>query len=261
VKDIDHAGKRKQKWQDYSSVKESVVAILGKNPEGLTGAKVAEEIGLTPGAVSKYLSMLQVDGVIVSQVIGVAKLWKLVSKANKAAMLADKVKEEKEATFRDYAISLFEETNKLYEADDKRVLVMPTSILSSLYDYTKSIVGTQVHAFFYEWGKDYVGEVGKFVEEVSKKTGRDFIDSFLLLWKLKGWGRFEVTIKQDNLVEILWLDSIMSEIKDDEPVDDFVSGALSAAASYAFGGRWSFAEVECRATGADLCRFRGTRQI
>lgn len=225
----------------------------------MTGAKIAEEIGITQGAMSKYLSMLRVDGIITSRRVGVAKLWKLVADADRAGMLADKIGEEEEATFRDYAVSLLEENSKLYEADGKRVLVMPTNILSSLYKYTKSILGTEVHAFFYEWGKDYVREVSKFVEDVAARTETDFIQSFLLLWRLKGWGRFEVTKMEKDRVEVVWHDSTMSEIKDKAPVDDFISGALGAAASYAFGANWRFTETECKATGAPLCRFSGNR--
>lgn len=249
----------KRKWQDYAAIKESVIQLLSENPEGMTGAKIAEEIGITQGAMSKYLSMLRVDSIIVSRRVGVAKLWTLVANADRAGMLADKIGEEEEATFRDYAVSLLEENSKMYEADGKRVLVMPTNILSSLYKYTKSILGTEVHAFFYEWGKDYVREVSKFVEDVAARTETDFIQSFLLLWKLKGWGRFEITAMEMDTIEVVWHDSIMSEIKDKAPVDDFISGALGAAASYAFDGNWRFSETECKAAGASLCRFKGKR--
>ncbi len=249
----------KRKWQDYASIKENVIELLRENPEGMTGAKIAEEIGITQGAMSKYLSMLRVDGIITSRRVGVAKLWKLVQDADRAGMLADRIGEDEEATFKDYAVSLLEENSKLYEADGKRVLVMPTNILSNLYKYTKSILGTQVHAFFYEWGRDYVSEVGKFVDDIAEKTETDFLQSFLLLWKLKGWGRFEITTMEKDSIEVVWYDSIMSEIKDKTPVDDFISGALGAAASHAFGGNWRFAEAECMATGAAHCRFRGSR--
>jgi len=249
----------KRKWQDYGTIKEDVVRLLSRHSEGMTGVKIADEIGITQGAMSKYLSMLRVDGIITSRKIGVAKLWKLVADADRAGMLADRISEEDEATFRDYAVSLLERDSKLFEADGKRVLVMPTNILSNLYKYTKSILGTEVHAFFYEWGRDYVGEVSKFVEDVAKKTETDFIQSFLLLWRLKGWGRFEITMKEEDLIEVVWYDSIMSEIKDNTPVDDFAAGALSAAASYAFGGSWRVAEIECKGGGASHCRFRGSK--
>ena len=224
----------------------------------MTGAKIAEEIGITQGAMSKYLSMLRVDGIITSRRVGVAKLWTLVANADRTSILADKIGEE-ETTFRDYAVSLLEENSKLYEADGKRVLVVPTNIFSSLYKYTKSIIGTEVHAFFYEWGRDYVNEVSKFVADVAAKTETDFIQSFLLLWRLKGWGRFEVTSMENDLIEIVWYDTTMSDMKDKSPVDDFISGALGAAASHALGGNWRFSEVECKAVGASHCKFRGTK--
>jgi predicted hydrocarbon binding protein len=259
VQETDLKSQPKRKWQDYASIKENVIELLEQNPEGMTGAKVAEEIGITQGAMSKYLSMLKVDGIITSRRVGVAKLWKLVVDADRAGMLADRIGEEEEATFKDYAVSLLEENSKLYEADGKRVLVMPTNILSNLYKYTKSILGTQVHAFFYQWGNDYVDEVSKFVEDVAAKTETDFIRSFLLLWKLKGWGKFEITTMEKDIIEVVWYDSIMSEIKDKNSVDDFISGALGAAASYTFGGNWRFVESECKASGAPHCRFRGNR--
>lgn len=252
----------KRRRQDYSIIKEDVIKALQDHPEGLTGAKIAEQVGITQGAMSKYLSMLRVDGIITSRKVGVAKLWKLVSQADRTDMLADRIGDPDEATFKDYALSLIEEDSKLMEADGKRIMVMPTVILSSLYNYTKSIVGTEVHAFFYEWGRDYVSEVSQFVDDVTKKTGGNFIQSFLLLWKLKGWGRFEIASMTSNQIEVIWHDSIWAgEVDDRVPVDDFVAGALSAAASHAAEGgssKWRFAETECKATGAPHCKFVGT---
>jgi predicted hydrocarbon binding protein len=258
---MDLEGQPKRKWQDYASIKEDVIKLLAQHPDGMTGAKVAGEIGITQGAMSKYLSMLQVDGIIVSRRVGVAKLWTLVADADRSRLLADKIGEDDEATFRDYAVSLLEENSKIFEADGKRVFVIPTNILSNLYKYTKSMLGTQVHVFFYEWGKDYVSEVRKLVEDVAAKTETDFIESFLIIWRLKGWGRFEITAMEENLIEVVWYDSIMSEIKEKAPVDDFIAGALGAAASYAFGMSWRFSEVECKAMGSPHCRFRGSQVI
>src|SRR6476659_5794501 len=99
----------KRRWQDYSLIKDEVVKVLQEHPEGITGARIAELVGITQGAMSKYLSMLRVDGVIVSRKVGVAKLWKLVSQSDRAGMLADKMGEADEATFKDYAVSLLEE--------------------------------------------------------------------------------------------------------------------------------------------------------
>lgn len=251
----------KRRWQDYGSIKEGVIKVLLDHPDGMTGAKIAELVGITQGAMSKYLSMLRVDGIITSRKIGVAKLWKLVSQVDRAGMLADKIGETEEATFKDYALSLTQVNSRLIEANGKRVLVMPTTILSSLYKYTKSIVGTEVHAFFYEWGKDYVKEVSHFVDDVAKKTGGNFIQSFLLLWKLKGWGRFEVTAINEKQIEVIWHDSIWAEeVGEKTAVDDFVAGALSSAASHAVGGEWRFVETECSATGAPYCTFRGSNK-
>jgi predicted hydrocarbon binding protein len=257
VQDLE-SSQSKRRWQDYGLIKDEVVRVLQEHSEGMTGARIAELVGITQGAMSKYLSMLRVDGIITSRKVGVAKLWKLVSQADRAGMLADKIGEADEATFKDYAVSLLEEDSKLLEADGKRVLVVPTTILSNLYKYTKSVVGTEVHAFFYEWGKDYVKEVSKLVDDVAKKTGGDFIQSFLLLWRLKGWGRFEVKAMSDRQIEVVWYDSIWAEeLGEKVPVDDFIAGALSAAAMHAAGGKWRFVEVECRATGAPQCRFQG----
>jgi predicted hydrocarbon binding protein len=251
----------KRRWQDYGFIKEEVSKILDDHPEGLTGARIAELVGITQGAMSKYLSMLRVDGIITSRKVGVAKLWKLVSQSDRAGILADKIgNTDEETTFKDYAVSLLEENNRLFEADGKRVMVMPTSMLSNLYKYTKSIIGTEVHAFFYEWGKDYASEVNKLVDEVAKKTQTDFIESFLLLWKLKGWGRFEVISTEENAIEVAWYDSILAEeLAEKAPVDDFVAGALAAAAAHSVGGSWRFIETKCRSTGAPYCLFQGIR--
>lgn len=248
----------KRRWQDYSLIKDKVTKVLQDHPEGMTGARIAALLGITQGAMSKYLSMLRVDGIITNRKVGVAKLWKLVSQADRTGMLADKMGEAEEATFKDYAVSLLEENSRLLEADGKRVLVMPTTILSNLYKYTKSMLGTEVHAFFYEWGKDYVKEVSQLVDNIAKKTGGDFVQSFLLLWRLKGWGRFEITHTSSERIEVVWRDSIWAEeLGEKVAVDDFIAGALSAAASHAMGNKWLFVEVECRAAGAPLCRFQG----
>jgi predicted hydrocarbon binding protein len=247
----------RRRWQDYNLIKEEVIKILRDHDEGMTGAKIAELVGITQGAMSKYLSMLKVDGIITSRKVGVAKLWKLVSQSDRAGMLADRIDE---ATFKDYAVSLLEEDGKLYEADGKRIIVMPTMVLSNLYKYTKSIVGTQVHAFFYEWGRDYVREVSRFVDEVAKKTGTDFIHAFLLLWKLKGWGRFEVTAMSEKHSEVIWHDPIWAGEVDDakSAADDFVAGALAEAASHMTGSSWRFVESRCRNMGAQQCVFIGS---
>lgn len=251
----DQTGRR---WQDYSVIRDEVVKILEKHPEGMTGAMIAELVGITQGAMSKYLSMMNVDGVIASRRVGVAKLWRLVSQFDRADLLADKMGEAA-ATFKDYATSLVEKENRLVGADGRRVIVMPTTLLSSLYKYTKSILGTEAGPFFYEWGKDYVREVSPLVDEVAAKTGSDFIRSFLLLWKLKGWGRFEVVRMAEREAEIVWRDSLWAEdLKQDAPVDDFVAGALAEAVSHATGGKWRFTEAECRAVGASRCVFKGT---
>jgi predicted hydrocarbon binding protein len=251
----------KRRWQDYGYIKEEVARILDSHPEGLTGAKITELIGITQGAMSKYLSMLRVDGIITSRKVGVAKLWKLVSQSDRTGILADKIGEaEQEATFKDYAVSILEENSRLFEADGKRVMVMPTNMLSNLYKYTKSIIGTEVHAFFYEWGKDYASEVNKLVDDVARKTESNFIESFLLLWKLKGWGRFEIVSLRDSAMEIAWYDSIWAEeLGEKVPVDDFVAGALAAAAEHSLGGNWRVNETKCKAAGASYCLFQGVK--
>jgi predicted hydrocarbon binding protein len=95
---------------------------------------------------------------------------------------------------------------------------------------------------------------------VAKKTESDFIQSFLLLWKLKGWGRFEVVSEDSNAIEVAWYDSIWAEeLKEKVALDDFVAGALAAAADHALGGSWRVTETVCRATGASHCTFKGTR--
>ena len=51
---------QKRRWQDYGSIKEEVVKVLLEHPEGMTGAKIAELVDITQGAMSKYLSMMRV---------------------------------------------------------------------------------------------------------------------------------------------------------------------------------------------------------
>ena len=249
----------RRRWQDYDNVKYEVVNILSKHPEGLTGARIAEVVGLTPGAMSKYLSMLKVDGVITSRQVGVAKLWKIVGASDRAGILVDKLSSKAEkADFKDFAMSLVEQDGQLLDPDGRRVLAMPTTILLHLYKYAKSIIGEEVHAFFYQWGKEYAREVSNFATQIAQRTETTFLESFLSLLKLKGWGRFEVNQIQDTTIEVRWLDSIWAELENESsPVDDFISGALSSAASISFGGEWVFVEEACKAMKASSCVFKG----
>jgi len=248
----------RHRWQDYDTIKQEVVVILIQNPNGMTGAKIAELVGITQGAMSKYLSMLSVDGVISSRKVGVAKLWKLVSNSQRTDLLAEKLGSAS-VNFKDYVVSLMERNGIVSDPDDKRVMVMPTALLLNLYKYTQSIVGSEVHPFFYEWGKSYAREMQDLVDNMAQKTGKNFIESFLTLLRLKGWGKFDVRSFDKNSIEVVWHDSIWAELQtqDQTPVDDFMAGAITEAASLSFGGNWRFSEVECRSLGASNCRFIG----
>jgi predicted transcriptional regulator len=248
----------RHRWQDYQTIKQEVVAILTKQPNGITGAKIAELVGITQGAMSKYLSMLSVDGIIASRKVGVAKLWKLVSNSERTDLLADKLGSES-VNFKDYMMSLVESNGMVFDPDQKRVLAMPTILLLNLYKYTESIVGSEVHAFFYEWGKSYTRETKDLVNSMAEKTRKNFIDSFLSLLRLKGWGKFDINSNNKNSLEVVWHDSIWSDLiaKEGAPVDDFMVGALSEASSLSYGGIWQFSEVECKSEGAPWCRFIG----
>lgn len=254
---IDEEGPR-HRWQDYEKIKQDVVKILTEHHEGVTGAKIAEMVGITQGAMSKYLSMLSVDGIITSRKVGVAKLWKLVSSYDRTDLLADKLGSDR-VNFKDYALSLVERDGRLLDPDNKQVLVMHSVILLNLYKYTKSILGSEVHAFFYEWGKSFTLETKDLVQNVAEKMGNNFIGSFLSLLQLRGWGRFDIKSVNDKSIEVVWHDSFWAEIDENAPADDFMVGALTEAASLSFGGNWRFMEVECRSTGASHCRFTGTR--
>lgn len=249
-------------WQDYGKIKEEVVRILTNHPEGMTGASIAQDVGITQGAMSKYLSMLNVDGIITSRRVGVAKLWKVVVPSDRANMLVVKLGSKTErADFKDYAKSVTEKDGELLDANSKRVMIMPTTILLNLYKYTKSIIGSEVHTFFYQWGKDYAHEIREFVIDITEKTGINSIESFLLLLRLKGWGNFNVTFRSDESIEVIWHNSIWSEldIAENKPVDDFMAGALGEAAMIARGGKWTFIEQECKSLGSKYCRFVGNK--
>jgi predicted hydrocarbon binding protein len=222
----------------------------------MTGAKIAEMVGITQGAMSKYLSMLSVDGIITSRKVGVAKLWKLVSGSDRTDLLASKLGSEK-VNFKDYAFSLAEKDGKMLDPDNKQVLVMHSAMLLNLYKYTKSILGSEVHAFFYEWGKSFTLETKDLVQSVAEKTGSNFIGSFLSLLRMSGWGRFDIKSMNDSSVEVVWHDSFWLDPDKNSPADDFIVGALTEAASLSFGGNWRFTEVECKSMGASRCRFIG----
>jgi len=245
------------RWQDYDKIKQDVIAILAKNPNGITGAKIAELVGITQGAMSKYLSMMNVDGIIVSRKVGVAKLWKLVSSSDRTDLLADKLGSEN-VNFKDYALSLAVKNDRLLDPDNKQVLVIHSALLVNLYRHTKTILGSEAHAFFYEWGKSFTREAKDLVTSVAEKTESNFISSFLSLLKLQGWGRFDINSAHPNSIEVVWHDSFWAEEPDNAPADDFIVGALTEAASLTYGGNWRFTEAECRSMGAQVCRFVGT---
>ena len=251
----------RRQWQDYGLLKDKVVNLLEKNPQGLTGAKIADMIGITPGAMSKYLSMLDVDGIIANRKVGVAKLWNLVSTADRREFLATKMSSET-VNFKDYAASLIENDGILLDADNKRILTIPTVMLTNLYEYTTTVVGTEVHAFFHEWGKRFPISTQGLVKSISIKTNDNFIQSFLTLLRLQGWGRFSIGVTNyKKSIEVIWQDSIWSEAKtsnENTPVDDFIAGALSTAASLTYGSTWHFNEVQCRSAGAHICKFTGS---
>lgn len=249
-------GDPRHRWQDYEKIKQDVVKILAHQEEGMTGAKIAKMVGITQGAMSKYLSMLSVDGIITSRKVGVAKLWKLVSSADRTNLLANKLGSEN-VNFKDYALSLAEKDGLLFDPDNKQVVVIHAATLANLYMHTKSILGSEVHAFFYEWGKSFTAETKHLVQNVAEKTGNNFISSFLSLLKLRGWGRFEIKSMNEKSIEVIWRDSLWSGLDHDAPVDDFIVGALVEAASLSFGGKWSFVEMECKSMGASQCRFIG----
>ncbi len=251
-------GSSHHRWQDYDKIKQDVIAILAKNPDGITGAKIAEIVGITQGAMSKYLSMMSVDGIIVSRKVGVAKLWKLVSSSDRAELLANKLGSEN-VNFKDYALSLVEKNDGLLlDPDNKRVLVMHSALLLNLYRYTKTILGSEAHAFFYEWGKSFTHEAKDLVTSVAEKTESKFLSSFLSLLKLLGWGKFDINSANRDSIEVVWHDSFWAVEPDNAPADDFIVGALTEAASLTFGGSWRFEEVECRSIGAQACRFVGS---
>jgi predicted hydrocarbon binding protein len=247
----------RHRWQDYDKIKQDVIEILSKDPNGITGVRIAELVGITPGAMSKYLSMMSVDGIIVSRKVGVAKLWKLVSDSDRTDLLANKLGSEN-VNFKDYALSLIEKDGRLLDPDNKQVLVIHGALLLNLYRYTKTILGSEVHAFFYEWGKSFTHETKDLVASVAKKTESNFTASFLSLLKLRGWGRFDIHSMNDRSIEVVWHDSFWSEEPDSAPADDFMVGALTEAASLTFGGSWRFTETECRSMGAQTCRFKGS---
>jgi predicted transcriptional regulator len=253
--------KPKRHWQDYDKVKSDVIRVLSEHPEGMTGAKIAEEIGLTQGAVSKYLSMLSVDGFIVSRQVGVAKLWKAIQDSDRADVLADKVgSKQRNADFKDYAMALTQQNGQLFDPEGTRILAMPSTLFTHLYEYTKSIVGDQVHIFLYQWGKTYASDIGNLVSQIAKRNNSTFLDSFLLLMRLKGWGRFTVNKAGPSEIEVSWLDSFWADLKEDRQVDDFMAGALSTAASQSFGGDWVFSEEQCKVLGHSQCLFKGTKK-
>ncbi len=60
-----------------NGVREKVVKILKKHPEGLTTIDIAEKVGMTRQAVIKYIYLLIGEGLIVQREVGTAKIFYL----------------------------------------------------------------------------------------------------------------------------------------------------------------------------------------
>jgi predicted hydrocarbon binding protein len=262
MRHADSADRQKtHRWQDYQRIKQAVLDALSDSPQGLTGAKLARIVGITPGSMSKYLSMLNVDGVIVSQQVGVAKLWRAVSSSDRTDLLAMSLSSAT-LNFKDYVLSIIEKDGTLFDPDNKRILTVPVILLVSLYRHTETILGTEVHAFFYEWGRSYTIETKNLVKTIAEKAGSNFIWAFLSLLQIEGWGRFVITSMSDQSVEVIWHDSFWTNVDGErkgQAVDDFLVGALVEATALSSGGNWRFSEIECKSTGAPHCRFTGVR--
>jgi len=57
-----------------NNVKERIIKVLKKHPEGLTTVEIAEEIGMSRHAVTKYIYQLLGEGLIFQREVGTAKL-------------------------------------------------------------------------------------------------------------------------------------------------------------------------------------------
>jgi len=57
-----------------NGIREKVIKILEKHPEGFTTVDVAEEIGMTRHSVTKYIYQLLGEGLIFQREVGTAKL-------------------------------------------------------------------------------------------------------------------------------------------------------------------------------------------
>ena len=57
-----------------NGIREKIIKILKKHPEGLTTVDIAKEIGMTRHSVTKYIYQLLGEGLIFQREIGTAKL-------------------------------------------------------------------------------------------------------------------------------------------------------------------------------------------
>lgn len=65
---------------DKNGIKERILAILRKHPEGLTILDISKEIGMTRHAITKYIYMLLGEKKISQREVGTAKLCYLCGK-------------------------------------------------------------------------------------------------------------------------------------------------------------------------------------
>ncbi len=63
-----------------NNVRERIIKILRKHPEGLTTVEIADKIGMSRHAVTKYVYQLLGEGSILQREVGTAKLCYLKGK-------------------------------------------------------------------------------------------------------------------------------------------------------------------------------------
>ena len=64
-------------------IKNKIIQLLKKTTIGESSTEIAKQIGHNRLTVSKYMGVLQAEGVVSSKEVAQARLWKLVEKENK----------------------------------------------------------------------------------------------------------------------------------------------------------------------------------
>jgi predicted hydrocarbon binding protein len=248
----------------YSTIKSQIIDLLKQNPNGITGVDIGKNVGLTGGAISKYLGMMYAEGIVEYREVGMAKLWYLSEKIqlSKAEMQKRIKKFIFSQDFEELANYIKLKDGELIDPMGTRSIITSVGTLAHLQETAEQIVGKEKTAqIFYEAGKKLGKEFAEKARQEMDLDGKSSIEIYIHFASIRGWGKTEhLEVTDDKillrLTKIAW-GSVMP--KTDHPVDHFRVGSIVGMAEQVLGGKWKGTETKCIAKGDPYCEILVTK--